>query len=569
MKLHFESSTTLILLCATGLMAQTAVTLTPSPSSVTFNYTLGSTLPAAQAVSVRASAGTPAYLVTIIGANSQWLTASPDAGNLPANVSVRVNPTSLAVGTYQAQINFAATGVANPLKISVTLVVVNSLPMLSVSVTALAFNSPPAQPAPQTFRLTTTGGPVPFTVATGSAWLTVTPSTGVVLPGAPVTISVQPDSTNLSASATPYAGKVTITASGVVAASKTQLVNVTFLVNALQPTITSVWPPGVLVNTPTATVTIRGSGYYSASVVMIGSQNLPTTVVSSTIVLATVPPVLLTTPGTLNFFVTNPPPGGSSATVAFLVTAAPIVQVTTNSASAVSGPVSPGEIVTMYGQGIGPVAAYAMQDANNDGFVDTNVNGYTVTIDTFPSPILYLSQNQITVQVPYESTQGTGKAIQISNGTSLATGAVDINPTAPGIFTLDGSGTGQIAALNFGVISQTYSLNGASSPAHAGDTIILYLTGEGDYAAATIPSRTGFLIPTGLTPLPQISPLPSVTIGGQPAVVAFAGPLVGSLLGILQVNATVPAGSSTGASVPVIVTIGALTTQAGATLVVK
>ncbi len=569
MKLHFELSTTLILLCATDLMAQTAVTLTPSPSSVTFNYTLGSALPVAQSVAVRASAGTAAYSATIIGANSQWLTASPEVGNLPANLTVRVNPTSLAVGTYQAQINFTATGVANPLRISVTLVVVNALPTLAVSVSALAFNSPPAQPVPQTFKLTTTGGPVPFTVATGSAWLTATPSTGVVLPGAPVTISVQADSTTLAASATPYAGKVTITASGVAAANKTQLVSVTFLVNALQPTITSIWPPSVLVNTSTATVTIRGSGYYSASVVMIGSQNLPTTVVSSTIVLATVPPILLTTPGTLNFFVTNPPPGGSSPTVAFLVTAAPIVQVTTNSASAVSGPVSPGEIVTMYGQGIGPVAAYSMQDGNNDGFVDTTVNGYTVTIDTVPSPILYLSQNQITVQVPYEATQGTGKAIQISNGTSLATGAIDINLTAPGIFTLDGSGAGQIAALNLGATSQAYSLNGASAPAHAGDTIILYLTGEGDFAASSVPTRTGFLIPATLTPLPQMNPLPSVTIGGQPAVVAFAGPLSGSLLGILQVNATVPAGSTTGAAVPVIVTIGALTTQAGATLVIK
>src|SRR5258708_5661067 len=130
---------------------------------------------------------------------------------MPANLSVRVNPTSLAVGTYQSTITMAATGVANPLRISVTLVVANALPTLAVSTTSLAFTSPPTQPAAQTFRLTTTGGPIPFTIAAGSAWLVVTPTTGVVLPGAPVTISVQADPTTLQASATPLSRKITLT----------------------------------------------------------------------------------------------------------------------------------------------------------------------------------------------------------------------------------------------------------------------------------------------------------------------------------------------------------------------
>ena len=549
---------------------QAAVTLTPSPISLTFSYTIGNPIPVSQALAIRASAGTSAYTVTITGANSQWLTASPETGNLPAALTVRVNPTSLAVGTYQATINFAATGVANPLKLSVTLVVINALPALLVSATSLSFNSPPAQPAPQTFRLTTTGGPIPFTVATGAAWLSVTPSTGVVLPGSPVTVTVQPDSTSLAASATPYAGKITITATGVPAANKTHLVTVSFLVNALQPVITSIWPPSVLVNAPTATVTLRGTGFYAASVVMIGGQNLPTTVVSTTVLLATVPPVLLTTPGTLNFMVTNPPPGGSSTPIAFQVTASPVVQVVANAASQVSGSVSPGEIVTMFGQSIGPVTAYSMQDANGDGFVDSSVGGYSISIDGFPAPILYLSQDQMTVQIPYEVSQGAGKTIQVTNALGAgATGTINIIPAAPGVFSLDGSGLGQVAALNFSATNQTYSLNGASAPAHVGDTVIFYMTGEGDWAAGSIPVRTGFLIPSSVTPLPQISPLPAVTIGGQSATVSYAGPVVGSLIGILQINTTVPAGASTGPAVPVSVTFGTTNAQSGITLVVK
>jgi uncharacterized protein (TIGR03437 family) len=550
-------------------LAQTAVTLTPSPTALTFTYALGNALPAAQVVSVRASVGTPTYTVTITGANIQWLTVTPLAGSLPANLSVLVNPTSLPVGSYQATLNLTATGVANPLKISVTLVVAAAPPTLQVSATALAFSSPPAQPTTQTLTLTTTGGPIPFTAApTGTAWLTVSPSTGVVLPGAPVTLTVSADSTPLSPSATPYPGKITIIAAGVPAANKTQTVSVTFLVNALGPAITSIWPASIQTNTPSVAVTIRGTGFYSASVVKIGTQSLPTTVVGTTALVATVPPVLLTAPGVLNFYVANPPPGGNSAPIAFTVTGNPVVQLTANAASQATGGVSPGEIVTMYGEGIGPANPASMQDANADGFVDTLVGGYTVSIDGVASPVLYLSQNQVTVQVPYEVTQGANKTITIDNGTTTATGTVAIAPSAPGIFSMDGSGAGQAAALNFVTATQAYTLNSTTNPAHAGDTIILYLTGEGDYALTVFP-RTGLLVPPALTPLPQLNPLPAVTIGGQPATVNFAGPVVGSLLGILQVNAVVPAGSTLGAAVPVSVTIGAAPAQTGITINVK
>jgi uncharacterized protein (TIGR03437 family) len=69
-----------------------------------------------------------------------------------------------------------------------------------------------------------------------------------------------------------------------------------------------------------------------------------------------------------------------------------------------------------------------------------------------------------------------------------------------------------------------------------------------------------------LSPLPQLSPLPVVTIGGAAATVQYAGPLVGSILGLMQINATVPAGSTTGTAVPVLVTVGGVPAQSGVTL---
>jgi uncharacterized protein (TIGR03437 family) len=61
-----------------------------------------------------------------------------------------------------------------------------------------------------------------------------------------------------------------------------------------------------------------------------------------------------------------------------------------------------------------------------------------------------------------------------------------------------------------------------------------------------------------------MNPLPTVTIGGVDASagVLYAGPVVGGILGLLQINVEVPVGSATGAAVPVEVTIGGVSTQA-------
>jgi uncharacterized protein (TIGR03437 family) len=60
-----------------------------------------------------------------------------------------------------------------------------------------------------------------------------------------------------------------------------------------------------------------------------------------------------------------------------------------------------------------------------------------------------------------------------------------------------------------------------------------------------------------------------VTIGGAPATVQYAGPLPGGMLGVIQINALVPAGFTPGNAVPVTVDIGGAVSQAGVTLVIK
>lgn len=561
-------------LCLVSPLAARAqsLTLTASPTALSFTWQSGGALPAAQKLSIRASSGTPSYSIAITGSNTLWLTVTPEAGKTPVNLSVTVNPTGLSVGAYSATIVVTASPSA-AVSVPVTLTVSQPLPALQLSATTLSFTAP-SGPVSQSLTLTTTGGPIPFTAsATGANWIGLNPTTGVVLPGSQTLVTVTVDPSALSPQATPYAAKITIVATGVAPANRSQNVTVSLTVNPSPPTIASIWPSSVQAGAAGATITIRGTNFYKATTVKVSGATAPATtitptVLSSTAMLAVLPAAVLANPDTLSVTAVNPAPAGASPAATFTVSGAPVIQAVVNVASYQGGAVSPGELISLFGDHIGPATPAVMADADNNGFVDTSVGGVSVTIDSAPAPILYASENQISVQVPYEAATGTNKAIVVTNGSTTATAAVTITTQAPGLFSLDGSGAGQAAALNYNASSATYSLNDAKNPAHIGDTVVLYLTGEGAYAPYAQP--TGLLTPApGVgNQLPQMSPLPAVTIGGAPATVSYAGPVVGSILGLLQLNVVVPANSATGPAVPVSVTINGATTQAGITLAI-
>src|ERR1700723_1277687 len=85
------------------------------------------------------------------------------------------------------------------------------------------------------------------------------------------------------------------------------------------PTITSLSPPTIYLNSATTTVTINGSGFLSSSAVFLQDSNtqLLTTFVSAAQIKTQIPDTALSNPGQLFLSVTNPPPGGgpASATV--------------------------------------------------------------------------------------------------------------------------------------------------------------------------------------------------------------------------------------------------------------
>jgi uncharacterized protein (TIGR03437 family) len=568
----------IILLCgalAGALQAQTTITVTTAPAALIFNYQSGATtLPKSQNVSIRASSGTPSF-TTATPATDFWLEVDLNGGNLPASLVVSVNPNSLPVAQYVSSITITVTGAAAPVAIPVTLNVTAAPSTLSLNPATLTFTAPPDPSAPQTVTLSTNGSPISFTATSGATWMTVSPTVGIVLPGDLVTLSVTVDATNLTPSAIPYPAKITVVASGASVTSKSQNISVGVTVDSQTPSITNIWPASLPLSGPNQVITVRGTNFYSASLVAVqigvNATALTTTLVSPTALQAIVPASMLTSSGNLNIIVQNPAPGGNSAATVVGVVSAPIIYGVFSSASYASATVSPGELVTLFGSNIGPATAATLAQTN--GYVDTSLSNVTLTIAGQNAPLLYVSTNQVTAQVPYEVNVGAGQALVLTNGTNpAANSTVTVAASAPGIYTADGSGSGEAAAINTSATTGAITLNSTTSPAKIGDTVSLYLTGEGNYTPALIlgavGTNTGFIIPESLSPLPQISPTPTVQIGGVDASagVSYAGAVPGSIIGVLQINVSVPTGSTTGAAVPVAISIGGNSTQTGVTL---
>jgi uncharacterized protein (TIGR03437 family) len=229
-----------------------------------------------------------------------------------------------------------------------------------------------------------------------------------------------------------------------------------------------------------------------------------------------------------------------------------------NAATMQPGPVAPGEMVVLFGAGLGPAQLQPAQVENN-GFLSKTLSGTRVLFNGIPSPLIYTLQNQVAAVVPYAVTAGPGTVavqVQTANYTSASIN-VSVTPSNPGIFSTNGSGTGQGAILN-----QNYSANSSRNPALKGSQIIIYSTGAGinpaNFLDGAVVSGTSALAPFSV----------AVNIGGIPASVTYAGSAPGFVSGVLQVNVQLPTSLPSG-DLPVVLTVGGIASQNGITVSVK
>jgi uncharacterized protein (TIGR03437 family) len=253
-----------------------------------------------------------------------------------------------------------------------------------------------------------------------------------------------------------------------------------------------------------------------------------------------------------------------------------ISAVVSNASFGSAGIVSPGSIVSVFANGLGTVD-------QNSGFPATAFQGVSVTFNGTPAPIFHLtaSQSQVDLLVPYELPNAGSVSVQLK--TPLATSAgfpTTAAPASPALyFVVDPSTPTRrnvlaqfnntawlampdtlAAALKIPGNCAASNLNSASlcgEPAKAGDYLVLYVTGLGKATPKGDPNgvqlKTGDIPPTDGSVLYQTVALPSVSIGGAPALVVFSG-IAPGFPGLYQIDFQVPNGV-TGDDVPVLVSI--------------
>jgi len=241
----------------------------------------------------------------------------------------------------------------------------------------------------------------------------------------------------------------------------------------------------------------------------------------------------------------NPPPPSISASA--------IV----NAASGKSGPIAPGELIVLYGTKLGSAQLSGFAITGDSRF-SNDVAGTRVLFDGIAAPIVYTSAGQVSAIVHYGINGRAVTQVQLEyRGAKSNTVAMSMSAASPALFTANSSGSGPGAILN-----QDYSLNTAANPADKGATVILDATGEG----MTNPGSSDGQITSDVLARPRLDV--SVSIGGQTAVVDYAGSAPGLVARVFQLNVRIPVNIATGAQ-PVIVTVGGISSPSGVTVSVR
>ena len=253
------------------------------------------------------------------------------------------------------------------------------------------------------------------------------------------------------------------------------------------------------------------------------------------------------------------------STTQTVVTPTPPVQLINvtlaNGASLLPGPLAPGEIFSIFGQGIGPTVAvtgtFDEVGTLSTTLADVQVLFIGTPVSATPAPLYYVQANQINAQVPYQMAGQASAQLQVVyQGVTLAVMQVSIAAANPALFTLN-YGTG-----NAVVVNQDGSINSAQHPAPRGSIVVLYATGEGQTSPAGVTGQAA----AAPFPLPVLSV--SLTMAGIPANILFAGEAPG-FVGLLQINAQVPSGFVPTGDLPVVLTVGPYQSPAGVTIAVE
>ncbi|PYT14741.1 MAG: hypothetical protein DMG59_16345 [Acidobacteria bacterium] len=202
-----------------------------------------------------------------------------------------------------------------------------------------------------------------------------------------------------------------------------------------------------------------------------------------------------------------------------------------NSAANVAAFYAANTFVTIYGQNL----AYTTKEISLDDVRGQNLptvltgTGVRVLINQIPANIWYVSPMQVNLLIPPSLTAGPATVQLVVDGLAGPAITIALNSSAPALFQWDAS-TVVATHGNWPPIT-------VSSPAKAGEVIVLYASGLGPTLPRAVPNQA----PQGPAPLEHISDF-RVLLNGVPVDsrrIEYAGATPG-YAGLFQINLRLP-----------------------------
>jgi uncharacterized protein (TIGR03437 family) len=204
--------------------------------------------------------------------------------------------------------------------------------------------------------------------------------------------------------------------------------------------------------------------------------------------------------------------------------------------------IAPGELLSIFGPHF-----LNERDVPPPGSFPTSLGGVTVTFNGIAGPLLYVSPQQINVQVPYEIANSpqasltlTSSQTNVSDSRTLP--VIARNPVAfldtftPLAAAIAGCER-DVALLGVGPIPLAFNSDGSrntcANPARAGSVVRIFLAGLG----VTVPAP----VTGSINPSPGIPLNLAVTFAnGSAATVVSATAVAGSISGVWEVDVRLP-----------------------------
>ena len=202
-----------------------------------------------------------------------------------------------------------------------------------------------------------------------------------------------------------------------------------------------------------------------------------------------------------------------------------------------------GSVFTVFGENLGPAQSPVLTFPLSSmlGGVSISVTQSGVVTQCFP---IYVSATQVNAVMPSTVTAGLATLRLIYQSVKSNAITIQIGNSSPGVFAVSSGGFGPGIVQNY-VSATSQPINSLATPAAPGQVITIWGTGLGP---VTFPDNVAPKAGNVATPV-------SVTIGGQPASVAYSGRSP-CCSGVDQIVATVPPNTPLGCWVPVSVNAG-------------